>query len=46
MTDAVTASFLQKHADTTFMLDQAAAGHLTPLPPALGRRLRQLDAAA
>ncbi len=31
MTDAVTASFLQKHADTTFILDQAAAGHLTPV---------------
>src|SRR5471030_916729 len=29
--DAVTASFLQKHNDTTFILDQAAAGHLTPI---------------
>ncbi len=29
--DAVTASFLQKHSDTTFILDQAAAGHLTPI---------------
>jgi len=31
MTDAITASYLQKHADTTFILDQAAAGHLTPV---------------
>ncbi|MBX9681908.1 MAG: glucosamine-6-phosphate deaminase [Gemmataceae bacterium] len=31
MTDAVSASFLQKHADTTFILDQSAAGHLTPI---------------
>src|SRR3954469_23001580 len=31
MTDAITASFLQKHADTTFILDQAAASQLTPL---------------
>ena len=31
MTEAVTASFLQKHGDTTFLLDQAAAGHLTPI---------------
>jgi glucosamine-6-phosphate deaminase len=30
-TEAVTASFLQKHPDTTFILDQAAAGHLTPV---------------
>jgi glucosamine-6-phosphate deaminase len=31
ITDAVTASFLQKHNDTTFILDHAAAGHLTPI---------------
>jgi glucosamine-6-phosphate deaminase len=31
MTDAIAASFLQKHADTTFILDQAAAAELTPL---------------
>jgi glucosamine-6-phosphate deaminase len=31
MTDAIAASFLQKHPDTTFLLDQAAAGHLTPM---------------
>lgn len=31
MSEAITASFLQKHADTTFILDQAAAGHLTPV---------------
>ncbi|MCS7047267.1 MAG: glucosamine-6-phosphate deaminase [Gemmataceae bacterium] len=31
VTDAVSASFLQKHHDTTFILDQAAAGHLTPI---------------
>jgi glucosamine-6-phosphate deaminase len=30
-TEAVTASFLQKHPDATFILDQAAAGHLTPV---------------
>ncbi len=30
-TEAVTASFLQKHNDTTFIVDQAAAGHLTPI---------------
>ncbi len=30
-TETVTASFLQKHNDTTFILDQAAAGHLTPI---------------
>ena len=29
MTEAITASFLQKHPDTTFILDQAAAGDLT-----------------
>jgi glucosamine-6-phosphate deaminase len=28
-TEAIAASFLQKHSDTTFILDQAAAGHLT-----------------
>ena len=31
MTDAIAASFLQKHPDTTFLLDQAAAGELTPM---------------
>jgi glucosamine-6-phosphate deaminase len=31
MTDAVAASYLQKHADTTFMLDQAAASDLTAM---------------
>lgn len=31
MSEAITASFLQKHPDTTFLLDQAAAGHLTPV---------------
>jgi glucosamine-6-phosphate deaminase len=31
MTEAVSASFLQKHPDTTFILDQAAAGWLTPV---------------
>ncbi|MSQ95543.1 MAG: glucosamine-6-phosphate deaminase [Gemmataceae bacterium] len=31
MTEVVTASFLQKHNDTTFILDDAAAGHLTPI---------------
>jgi len=30
-TDAVTASYLQKHPDATFLLDQAAAGELTAL---------------
>src|SRR5437868_3881390 len=30
-TDAVTASFLQKHNDTTFILDHSAAGQLTPI---------------
>jgi glucosamine-6-phosphate deaminase len=29
MTDAIAASFLQKHPDCTFILDQAAAGELT-----------------
>jgi len=38
MTDAVSASFLQKHNDTTFILDQAAARDLTPVrrPWAMG----------
>ena len=38
MSEVTTASFLQKHQDTTFLLDQAAAGHLTPvrLPWAVG----------
>jgi glucosamine-6-phosphate deaminase len=31
MTDAIAASFLQKHNDTTFILDQSAASHLTPV---------------
>jgi glucosamine-6-phosphate deaminase len=31
VTDAIAASFLQKHADTTFILDQAAAAELTAL---------------
>jgi glucosamine-6-phosphate deaminase len=31
MSEAITASFLQKHPDTTFLLDQSAAGHLTPV---------------
>jgi glucosamine-6-phosphate deaminase len=31
MTDAIAASFLQKHGDTTFILDQPAAGYLTPI---------------
>src|SRR5205807_2388665 len=31
MTDAIAASFLQKHPDTTFILDGAAAGELTAL---------------
>jgi len=31
ITDAIAASFLQRHADTTFLLDQAAASHLTPI---------------
>lgn len=31
MSEAITASFLQKHPDTTFLLDQAAAGYLTPV---------------
>jgi glucosamine-6-phosphate deaminase len=29
ITEAIAASFLQKHNDTTFLLDQAAANHLT-----------------
>src|SRR5262245_60955625 len=38
MTETVTASFLQKHNDTTFILDHAAASHLTPIrmPWAIG----------
>src|SRR6059058_2347449 len=38
MSEAITASFLQMHPDTTFLLDQAAAGHLTPvrMPWAVG----------
>jgi glucosamine-6-phosphate deaminase len=31
MTEAISACFLQEHADATFLLDQAAAGHLTPV---------------
>jgi glucosamine-6-phosphate deaminase len=31
VTDAIAASFLQKHPDATFILDQAAAGELTAL---------------
>lgn len=31
MTEAIAASFLQGHPDTTFILDQAAASHLTPV---------------
>jgi glucosamine-6-phosphate deaminase len=31
MTDVIAASFLQKHSDTTFILDQAGAGYLTPV---------------
>src|SRR4029077_9423503 len=31
ITDAIAASFLQKHNDTTFLLDQAAAADLTPI---------------
>jgi glucosamine-6-phosphate deaminase len=31
ISEVVTASFLQKHNDTTFILDHAAAGHLTPI---------------
>src|SRR5205823_4321725 len=31
MTDVIAASFLQKHADTTFILDRAAAGDLTAI---------------
>jgi glucosamine-6-phosphate deaminase len=29
ITDAIAASFLQQHPDTTFILDESAAGHLT-----------------
>src|SRR5690348_10416611 len=31
VTDAIAASFLQQHPDTTFIVDEAAAGHLTAL---------------
>jgi glucosamine-6-phosphate deaminase len=31
ITDAIAASFLQRHPDTTFILDQPGAGHLTPV---------------
>jgi glucosamine-6-phosphate deaminase len=31
MTEAIAASFLQEHPDTTFLVDQAAASHLTPV---------------
>jgi glucosamine-6-phosphate deaminase len=31
VTDAIAASFLQQHADTTFIVDEPAAGHLTAL---------------
>ncbi|MBI3824205.1 MAG: glucosamine-6-phosphate deaminase, partial [Planctomycetes bacterium] len=31
ISEVVTASFLQKHNSTEFILDQAAAGHLTPI---------------
>src|SRR5437588_7550634 len=31
ITDAIAASFLQKHPDATFILDRAAAGQLTPV---------------
>ena len=31
MTDAIAASFLQKHPDTTFILDRAAAANLTAI---------------
>ncbi len=30
-TEAITASFLQKHGDATFIFDRAASGHLTPV---------------
>jgi glucosamine-6-phosphate deaminase len=38
MTEAIAASFLQKHGDTTFLLDDPAAAHLTAVmrPWALG----------
>ncbi len=44
ITEAVAASFLQQHPDATFMLDQAAAGDLTAVAPAVERRAGQLDA--
>src|SRR5579885_88191 len=31
VTEAIAASFLQQHPDTTFIVDEAAAGHLTAL---------------
>lgn len=31
MTDAIAASFLQTHPDATFLVDQSASGHLTPV---------------
>jgi glucosamine-6-phosphate deaminase len=31
MTEVIAASFLQEHPDTTFLVDQAAAGYLTPV---------------
>ncbi len=31
MTEAIAASFLQQHADATFLLDQAASANLTPV---------------
>ncbi len=34
--ESVTASFLQSHRDTVFLLDRAAAGELTIYPPAVG----------
>ena len=39
-TDAVAASFLQQHPDATFLLDEAAAGDLTAVTPAVGGRRR------
>src|SRR5947209_5274802 len=33
VTDAIAASFLQNHPDTVFILDAAAAGHLTAVRP-------------
>ncbi|MGF1581736.1 MAG: glucosamine-6-phosphate deaminase [Gemmataceae bacterium] len=31
ITDAIAASFLQQHSDTTFLLDEAASGYITPV---------------